>query len=163
MGLPHYIHILEILWPDILVPNQRPSTSSLTKMFCLFQVASSENGAPLNVWCCIISFPIKVECLVYLLFLDTPKFVCIYIYSVYIYITWYPHYIRWSSHLWWAKIKAHSVSMAVRTSKDVAGGCWTAAGTRHCLEQLALLRYKDHQLSLPMKITNIHKQCVKPC
>ena len=161
MGLPHYIHILEILWPDILVPKQRPSTSSLTIVLTIPSGFVRKWSTP---ECLMLyhQFPNQSW-----MFGVSPLFghtqICMYIYTVYIYITWYPHYIRWSSHLWWAKIKAHSVSMAVRTSKDVAGGCWTAAGTRHCLEQLALLRYKDHQLSLPMKITNIHKQCVKPC
>ena len=56
-----------------------------------------------------------------------------------------------------AAVKSHSVSMAVRTSKDVAGGYWTAAGTRHCLiKQLALMRYNYPYL--PTCITNIHKQ-----
>ena len=163
MGLPHYIHILEILWPDILVPNQRPSTSSLTIVLTIPSGFVRKWSTP---ECLMLyhQFPNQSW-----MFGVSPLFghtqICMYIYTVYIYIYHMisPLYPMIFPLMVGISLKAHSVSMAVRTSKDVAGGCWTAAGTRHCLEQLALLRYKDHQLSLPMKITNIHKQCVKHC
>ena len=79
----------------------------------MFDVVSSVSQSKLNVWC-ISSFWTHPNLYVY-----------IYIYSVYIYIYHMisPLYPMIFPLMVGISLKAHSVSMAVRTSKDVAGGC----------------------------------------